>query len=371
MSAILLAAGTAERLGRFKPLVELGRSSPVQRVIDTFRSAGIADIIVVAGHRATELSEAVRPLGVRIAVNDDYRSGMFSSVRAGLKALPPDVSAFFLLPVDIPLVRPATIHRLSDHFKAQDAQICYPTFRGERGHPPIISSELVEPILKWSGDGGLRAFLRRCEDRAVDVPVADAGILQDMDTPDDYECMKTRIGRLHIPTAEECEALMTDVMMLPEPIRKHCRIAAKVAASITDALNRVGCGLDAALIQAAALLHDVARTEPKHALRGGALLREMGFPEVADVVQTHMDLSWRDDAPIGECEVLFLSDKLVMDDALSPPLAERFQASLDRFGDDPAARAAIRSRWETAERIRERVESIAGRTLSEMLPETP
>ncbi len=340
-------------------------------MIDTFQSAGIADIIVVAGHRATELSEAVRPLGARVAVNDDYRSGMFSSVRAGLKALPPDGSAFFLLPVDIPLIRPATIHLLSDHFIEQDAQICYPTFRGERGHPPIISSELVEPILKWSGGGGLRAFLLRCEDRAVDVPVADAGILQDMDTPRDYEWMKMRVSRLSIPTAAECEALMGDIMTVPEPIRNHCRTVARVAASLTAALNKVGGGLDPALIQAAALLHDVARTEPNHALRGGALLREMGFSDVADVVQTHVDLSWRDDAPIGACEVVFLSDKLVMGDARAPSLAERFQSSLDRFGGDPAACAAIRSRWETAERIRERVESIAGRTLSEMLRETP
>ena len=369
MSAIILAAGAAARLGRFKPLVELGRSSPVKRVIDTFQSAGVSDIIVVAGHRAGELSEAVRPLGARIAVNDEFKSGMFSSVRAGLKALPPDVSAFFLLPVDIPLVRPATIHRLSEQFEAQGAQVCYPTFRGKRGHPPLISSELAEPILNWSGQGGLRAFLSQLEDRAVDAPVADAGILQDMDTPEDHAWMQGRVDHLSIPTEVECVALLSDVLAVPEPIRNHCRAVANVAASLTRSLNESGLNLDLGLVQAAALLHDIARVSSNHADRGAALLEEMGFPEVAGAVQSHMDLSWNGESQPGPKEVVFLADKLVIEDRPTS-LEARFQNSLARFSDNPPATKAIRSRWRTAERIRDRIESITGRSLSGLLPET-
>jgi putative nucleotidyltransferase with HDIG domain len=370
LTSIILAAGTAARLGRFKPLVKLEKSSLVERVIDTFRSADVPDIIVVAGHRAAELADAARPLGARVIVNDDFKSGMFSSVLAGLKALPSESAAFFLLPVDIPLIRTSTLLRLIDRFHHSKPLVCYPTFRGERGHPPLISTDLTGKIVAWPGDGGLRPCLAHYEDRAVDVPVADAGILQDMDTPEDYEWMKKRAERLSIPTTAECDALLTDGLAVPEPIRRHCRVVAQVAASLTDALNRAGCDLDPAIIRAAALLHDVARTAPNHAEQGAAVLRETGFSGIADIVESHMDLTWDESDPIGPKEVLFLADKLVSGDRMTS-LTARFQESLDRFPDDPAVREAIRSRRQTAEAIRRRIESLTGRCLSELLATHP
>lgn len=375
-AALILAAGAGVRLGRFKPLAELGGVPIVEHAIRLFQSVGVSDIIVVAGHRADELAPVATSLDVQVAVNQEYQRGMFSSIITGLNALPPNTAGFFLLPVDIPLVRPATLCRLIDHFTQNSPAVCYPTFQGERGHPPLISGELRKSILKWPEKGGLRDFLEKFEDQALEIPVADAGILYDMDTPQAHKWMQARFGHLSVPTIEECEALMTDVMKVPEPIRNHCRAVARVAAYLTDALNRTAlnksdCIIDPTLVQAAALVHDVARTAPNHAQQGATLLRNMGFPDVADAVAAHTDLVLEKDASIGPREILFLSDKLVSGTRLVPSLAKRFQSSMDRFGSDPAARKAIQRRRQTAERIRDAIEAITGQTLSDMLPEMP
>ena len=83
VAAIVLAAGFSERMGRFKPLLPLGAWRTIERVATMFLAAGIRDIIVVTGHRAAEISQAMAPLSVRCVENPDYPDGMFTSVTAG------------------------------------------------------------------------------------------------------------------------------------------------------------------------------------------------------------------------------------------------------------------------------------------------
>ena len=138
-SAVILAAGLSSRLGRFKPLAALGGVTLIERAVNLFRSAGVRDITVVIGHRADELRPILADLRVKSADNPDYESGMFSSVRRGVESLNGQSQAFFVLPVDIPLVRPATVRALTQAFGRQpQAKIFYPVFGDQRGHPPLI-----------------------------------------------------------------------------------------------------------------------------------------------------------------------------------------------------------------------------------------
>lgn len=191
-AAVILAAGYSHRMGRFKPLLEIGDRTVIERTVSLFRGAGLNDIRVVAGHARDLLEPLLEELGVRIIVNPGYDKGMFSSVTAALKNLEPDIQALFILPADIPLVSSGTIHSLLKQYEEYPDNILIPSFQGRRGHPVLIPAPCFEAIRLWHGERGLKGALGQFSDRIVSVPVDDRNILFDLDTPDDYEEAKRR-----------------------------------------------------------------------------------------------------------------------------------------------------------------------------------
>ena len=130
------------------------------------------------------------------------------------------------------------------------------------------------------------------------------------------------IGVLPHPelTDGRCIALL-EAARLPENTVRHCAAVAEKATELADRL-----GLDAALARRAALLHDIARPEPKHPETGAGWLRELGYPEIADIVRLHHDHTGD---TLDEAAVVFIADKLVQGDR-AVTLDERFAASAQK-----------------------------------------
>lgn len=192
-SAIILAAGLSTRIKGFKPLLRIGEKTLVEHTIELFRSAGIDEIVTVVGHGSAKLIPVVKAASSRHVINDQYYAGMYSSIQQGVKALRHPCDAFFLLPVDIPLVRPSTVRQLSDAFhKHPSSMVCYPQFQSRRGHPPLINSRLIYEILSYGGQGGLRELLRYHQDHALSIPVEDPFIRLDVDTHKDLLLLREK-----------------------------------------------------------------------------------------------------------------------------------------------------------------------------------
>jgi probable phosphoglycerate mutase len=104
-----------------------------------FRRVGIHSIHVVIGHQADEMRMALRHCNVELIVNPNYDEGMFSSVIAGIRNLPAFTEAFFILPVDIPLIRSLTPMLLIDAFHTERALIVHPCFQGGTRCIPTLS----------------------------------------------------------------------------------------------------------------------------------------------------------------------------------------------------------------------------------------
>jgi CTP:molybdopterin cytidylyltransferase MocA len=360
-AALVLSAGFSERMGDFKPLMTLGGETLLERVVRLFQSVGVGAVHVVVGHRAAQLTPRVEGLGARCVFNPAYGEGMFSSVKAGAASLAAGTEAIFVLPVDIPLVRPSTLRELLAALPAGGSAVCHPTFGGRRGHPPLIGGRHIRRIFSWREEGGLAALLCRLEAHARDVPVVDEGIHLDMDRPQDHRCLAERLKSRGVLSPAECGALL-ERLQVPPAVAAHCRAVADVASRIAQTLNAAGAGLDLGLVRGAALVHDMLRGTPNHALRGGALLRALDLPLVAEVVEAHMDIALRTEGPVREAEVVYLADKLVMGDRFVG-LADRF---VDRLGEktaDPGARAAARRRLDAARAIAGRVRAATGRSL--------
>jgi molybdenum cofactor cytidylyltransferase len=185
-AVVILAAGSSSRMKQLKPLLPLGEATFTDHIVSTFQNLGI-EVFVVVGNRKEEVISGTKSRGIIFVNNPDFEKGMFSSIQAGIKQMGEKYRAFFILPVDIPLVGATTIKKIMDTGIAHRQNIIYPTFQGKRGHPPLIPSGLIPEILAWKQDGGLKAYLKTKEQLAMNLPVNDSFILFDIDTPEDYK----------------------------------------------------------------------------------------------------------------------------------------------------------------------------------------
>jgi len=187
IGAVILAAGAGRRMGACKPLLEIDGRTLIERLVETFRAAGVAEPRVVVAPGADELIRRLAGLRVPAVVNPDPSRGMFSSVRTGVAALPADLDGFFVHPADIPFVRSETLRRLIAALTPGVA-VAHPRVAGRRGHPPLLAAEW-RPVLLRGADppDGLRGVLAAAPvGRVAEVPCDDEGARFDLDTPVDW-----------------------------------------------------------------------------------------------------------------------------------------------------------------------------------------
>jgi CTP:molybdopterin cytidylyltransferase MocA len=351
---------------KFKPLLPLGHSTALERCVSLFQCAGIHDVRVIVGHRADALIPMLDQWGVRWVINHGFEAGMISSVKTGVADLESSKRAFFLLPVDVPLVRRTTVQDLLDAHKTQSADVWYPTFLGKRGHPPLISMKYRPALLAWQGEGGLRAFLHEREPQAIDVKVADEHILVDMDSPEQYEAALARLDDCDIPSVCECTVLLTEKFRVERHILAHSIKVAQVATQLARKLNKADCNLNVKLIVAAALLHDAAKGRPNHAAEAARSLTELGYETVAQVVGAHMDTQPLLGEPISAAEVVCFADKMVQADRIVP-VEKRFGNRLGICGEDSRMAAIVSQRLFNVLSIKERLEAALGSSVESVL----
>jgi len=368
ITALVLAAGYSSRMGNFKPLMKFGAETVLGRVVSLFSGAGISDVRVVAGYRAYDVAPILERRHIKWIMNEKYQDGMISSIKAGLTNIEPDRDAFFVMPVDIPLVRRRTVVELIDAFQESGKSICYPNFLGKRGHPPLISTRYRDEILQWEAPGGLGSFLTQKQADALDVNVMDERILLDMDTPEDYEYLLQRYEERDVPSPKECMAILTrNLSPKDKGLVAHSCMVGEVARCLGQALNQIGYELNLRLIVAAALLHDVARGLPNHAKVAAQTLRDMDYPDVAEIVENHMICS-NNGASITERDVVYLSDKLVLGSRLVS-LEIRFEKQFERCLGNQELFELVQQRLSDAKDLRDRLEQELGRQIAILIPE--
>jgi CTP:molybdopterin cytidylyltransferase MocA len=350
-------------MGRCKPLLPIFGISALETAAVRLRAAGMSDITVVTGHEGEQISEEARRLEIRAVSNPDYRSGMLSSVVAGVKALLPGTEAFFLLPADIPLVKPHTYRILTEALAKTCAGVVYPTFLGARAHPPLISSSLAEGILSWTGEGGLGGFLDHCPRARAEIPTGDRAVTLDMDTPEDYERLIAYAKTEFFPDGEECDEILL-AEGAPDGAVRHARVVARVADAIAAALISRGVEIDRRRLASASLLHDIAKGRHCHEAEGARMLRGRGMNAVADVVASHKYLP--ESGTIGEKEALYLADKMTVGTAVMT-VEERVSKLESKFSSDGDALSSMRRRLSRAVAIRDEIEKIVGNPIGKIL----
>lgn len=181
VSAVVLAAGMGTRMGAAKQLLPFRGKSLLEHVLDSLRATEAAEIVLVLGFAAEEIRQRVPLDAAKVVLNDAYREGMASSLRAGIASVDPTSEAALIVLADQPFVRPDTMNRLI----AETHTVAIPTYKGKRGNPVRIGRRLFPRALRLSGDTGCRALFSAHADEIAEIPVDDPGILIDFDTQAD------------------------------------------------------------------------------------------------------------------------------------------------------------------------------------------
>jgi molybdenum cofactor cytidylyltransferase len=191
--AVIPACGKSTRMGRPKLSLKLGERTVLEHVIYALRLGGVEHILVVVGPHVPELSQIAEANSIHVCRLFEETADMRATVEAGLRWLeqhfhPRPEDAWLLVPGDHPTLDPEVVRLLRDAGqKYADRSIIVPTFAGRRGHPTLIGWKHVAGIFSHREGQGLNTYLRERTEDVLELPVAQADILSDLDTPADYE----------------------------------------------------------------------------------------------------------------------------------------------------------------------------------------
>jgi molybdenum cofactor cytidylyltransferase len=186
ISAVILAAGSSQRMGAPKQLLRLGPKFLLEHALDAVRAACVDEVILVLGFAAEEIRRTIAADGVTVVVNENYREGMGTSLRLGISSIKSGARGAFIVLADQPLVRPSTLDRMIAFHREHSSQIVIPTYHGFRGNPVLLDRTVFPELAGIKGDVGCRAIFGSHTQGIHKLPVADPGILLDADTLDDF-----------------------------------------------------------------------------------------------------------------------------------------------------------------------------------------
>lgn len=177
-------------MGTHKLLLQLGQEPMVRRVVRHVLNAGFVDVLVVVGHEHAAVLAALDGLEIRHALNPDYESGMGSSFRAAIGALPDSAAAMFAL-ADQPLLGAEDYRRLLDAYRATGRGIISVRY-GDVTAPPHLFDRAYFPELSTLEHGARPVLLRHRE--ATRILRFAPELLLDVDTPEDYKRARTLLS---------------------------------------------------------------------------------------------------------------------------------------------------------------------------------
>lgn len=192
ISGIILAAGESKRMGELKQLLPFGKSTVIESVLDALITSKLDEIIVTLGHESERIKEKIAAKldhkRVRAAYNPDYKLGMLTSIKAGIKAANPNSDALLIALVDQPFIKSKLVNEVIEAFSKTDKGIVIPSYNMRRGHPMVMDLRKYKAeIMNIQGEeSGLRELIRAHSDDIFYLVIDSDIVLRDMDYKEDY-----------------------------------------------------------------------------------------------------------------------------------------------------------------------------------------
>jgi molybdenum cofactor cytidylyltransferase len=188
MIGILLAAGFSRRFGSADKLLQTlpdGRAIAMAAAEHLITALPVSVAVVRSDN--PPLSHALKALGFHVVYCDANATEMADSLVIAVQyasALSTTARGYVIALADMPFIAPSTINEVANQLSL-GAEIVIPTFQGKRGHPVGFSANYRDALLSVRGDQGARSVIKQDDDKVHLLACEDAGVLADIDTPDD------------------------------------------------------------------------------------------------------------------------------------------------------------------------------------------
>ena len=186
ISAILLAAGESKRMNGRNKLIEKVNGEPlIKHSVRNILESSIDELIIIVGHHSKIIKNLInKNKKIKFIFNSNYKSGIASSIKLGLKNLSEQTQGFFICLGDMPMINKEIYNKLIMHLK--NNEIVVPTFKNKQGNPILFSNLMKDKVMMVEGDNGAKKILELHKDKIFNVDIKDLKILKDFDTQDDF-----------------------------------------------------------------------------------------------------------------------------------------------------------------------------------------
>jgi len=185
---IVLAAGSSTRFGRNKLLEKNAGFTMIERVVKSAVSSKVDEVVVVLGHEAQRIKDALRNFKCKFVFNEDFKIGQSSSVKVGVKSVMSYADAVMVLPGDVALITSKAINMVVEEYKRSRSPIVVASHQGRSGHPILFDHSLFDELMKINEETmGLKAVVNRHRNLIEKVEIGSNEVLIDIDTKEDFK----------------------------------------------------------------------------------------------------------------------------------------------------------------------------------------
>ena len=185
---IILAAGKASRMGKPKQLLTYQGSSLISHAVKVGLNSICKPVVVVLGAYKEQIKPQIEKLPVQIVENPYWKTGMSSSIRAGIAAIKEsnsNLDAIIIALADQPLIDAEVFNQLIQSYQQTGNIIIASAYDDIVGVPALFSNILFSELINLEGDKGAKALMGKYRDEVLTIEIPEAAI--DIDTRDDYE----------------------------------------------------------------------------------------------------------------------------------------------------------------------------------------
>ena len=188
ISSILLAAGQSKRMGGDNKLIKkYNKKYLINHIIGTLIKSKVKKIIVVLGFQKSKVRKiTIKNKKINFVFNKNYKSGMASSIKTGLKRISKRSIGFLIVQADMPLISKKIVNTLCYAVRNSNKEIVAPIYKRKMGNPIGFKRSMTRILNKTSGDAGAKKMIKRNKKNLGLIRVNSKSIFKDFNTQRDF-----------------------------------------------------------------------------------------------------------------------------------------------------------------------------------------
>ena len=188
IKAILLAAGQSKRLKPENKLIKLYKKKPlIDHSLKALHKSKVNKVIIVLGHQHKEIKKTIKKNKKNIFIyNKNFKKGMASSIKVGLKKVSRNDKGFVIVQSDMPFIKTSDINKIYDSIKLKNYLVHVLKFKNKIGNPIGFDLSLIKKFKNIKGKFGAKFMVKRLKNRTKFIKISSIKSFKDFDKASDF-----------------------------------------------------------------------------------------------------------------------------------------------------------------------------------------